>query len=177
MSTLWLSTSATMCSPPLLLMVEVSGVSDVEAPTPQLPLPQHQAQGLNALWLPLSLHAGAWCFHFCHHHHPHPHPQPPLWTSGCCSCPFTAIGWDLTLPPSVHGPISSLCPLLLLQTHLPCPPGIRVLRVPHAASRHHVATCAMCLHRHCCCCLLLNMHRHHQLWQSTHHCLHPLQQL
>jgi hypothetical protein len=78
--------------------------------------------------------------------------------------------------PSVCGPISSACPLPLLLIDLPCPPGIRVLREPHAASRHHVMMCAMDLCR-CCLHLLLNMHWCHQLWQSTCHCLHPLQWL
>jgi hypothetical protein len=69
--------------------------------------------------------------------------------------------------PSVHGPISSAHPPPLLLMCLPCPPGIRVLMVPCATSRCHVAMCAMCLCHRCHHLLLLNTHWHHQLWQLT----------
>jgi hypothetical protein len=84
-----------------------------------LPLPQHQAWGSNMTQLPLGLYAQAWCFHFYCHHHPYPQLPPPLWTSECCSCPFTAVGWDLTPPPCLvlisHCMHSSWCARSVVQ--------------------------------------------------------------
>jgi uncharacterized protein YbdZ (MbtH family) len=92
----------------------------------------------------------------------------------------SAMAVDLPPPAppatALEGKVSTLCGSLWpLHADVPSmSTRNQVLRVPHAASRHHVTMYAMCLHHHHCCRLLLNTHQRYQLWQSTCCCLHLL---